>query len=61
LGKIGFDLAVLVATSPIAIFIWERVWVGAIVVLRKIQNVEDLPAHLDLAKLESRFESSTHK
>ena len=31
-----------------------------IVVRRKIQIVEDLPAHLDLAKLESRFESSTH-
>jgi hypothetical protein len=32
-----------------------------IVVRHKIQIVEDLPAHLDLAKLESRFESPTHK
>lgn len=31
-----------------------------IVVRRKIQIVEDLPAHLDLAKLKSRLESSTH-
>jgi hypothetical protein len=32
-----------------------------IVVRRKIQIVEDLPAHLDLAKLKSCLESSTHK
>jgi hypothetical protein len=31
-----------------------------IVVRHKIQIVEDLPANLDIAKLESRFESSTH-
>ena len=31
-----------------------------VVVRRKIQIVEDLPANLDIAKLKSRLESSTH-